>query len=500
MNISQRILEIIDAVLNEEMTADDYKKIVDNIVPEELFKVGRVDYSRVIDWAMRVLKKNNRIIWFLRWYALRIIYTTLNRRNPKDGYEKMKTVLGGIAAKSGMDVDELFITSKVTDFGELISKLEHFFNEHTVAAVPKIRNYSFQWQTPEKAVTDLEMLEEEIRIKQGGIDPKVLIRPDQIEKGAEKLIEFPDGWVWWKLNTHSSREESRSGNNCGTCELNNSTLLSLRRPIKIGKEVWWKSELTAELTEDNKIRQLRHGNEKPDAEYHPYIMKLLLVANIDGLERPEYEPKSTFYVDDLSDEDQATLEEESPDLLKEPEEGRSSTYFEYFDSLAEYGEILDADDWEEAIKEAKKVIKSLSSDILVTYSLVVFETDTDGDSAGDESVGEWVGALQDGPDCIDKIPGKDTHDFVNDDIAYGFKSIRVDICGKEYDVMCSHPQVCRRCGTYIAVINNHSTIRSTSKYSPREPEIKRQIEIEDQSVFKEADEVSRAWVEAQKSS
>lgn len=495
--MSRSILEIVDIILTEEMTAEDYVKVVRNIIPANVVSNTQAShvFSPIVKWAMEHLKKNNRIIWFLRWYALRITYSTFRRRNAYDTYDKMIPLFGGLAAKAGMDLDKFIEVAEGMNLDELLPRLEHFFNEHTIAAVPKIRNYSFQWQTPDQVLSDLEKLEEEVRVKQGGIDPKVLIRPDQFEKNAEKLVEFPDGWAWFKLHTHTSKEESRSGNNCGTCELGESTLLSLRRPIKIGKETWWKSELTAELTADNKIRQLRHGNEKPDDEYHPYIMKLLLMGDIDGFELPEYQPKDTFYVEDLSDNDKATLEAESPDLLKDPEEGRSRISFEMWDPIAEDNEYLGANDWEEAIKEARGILKGLSSDILVTYSVVVSERDNDGETYGDEFIGEWVGSIQDVPDCIDKIPGKDTHDFVNDDIAYGFESIRVDICGRGYEVECKHPQVCRRCGTYVAMVDKYSKIRNTSRYASDEREIKRQIEIEDQPVFKEADETSEAWVE-----
>lgn len=498
MNISEKIISIVESVLDEEMTLDDYIKVVENILPKEAAKSQKRFYETVVKWAMRVLKKNNRIIWFLRWYAFRLSYKFLEDK--KFTYDKLKDIVRSFSDKSGIEIDKVMDSILAFDVDEILGKLEHFFDENTVNLITKIRNYSFQYQTPEQVLSDFSRFEDEYRSKtSGGLDPKVLIRPDQFEKGAKKILEFPDGYAWWDLNTNTSREESRSGNNCGTCEFADSTLLSLRRPIKIGGETWWKSELTAELTDRNTIRQLRHGNNKPENIYHPYIMKLLLNQglsvsrrSIDGFEHPDYLPTDTFSVGDLSGSEFRELEDNNSDLVSEPA-NVNKTYFQLFDSISDDTKYLDATSWPSAIEEAKEIIKGYKSDIFILYTMYLQETDRDGDDYGGDTISEKVGDLQKEPPCTEPnhnwVENKEVTDKVSENIP-------INIVGIELHIQTSDPEVCSNCGRYRSMVNEDSIISPAKGNWPDNEEIKRTIDSYWQLVYTEADVISKEWIES----
>ena len=502
MSLSNKILNIIESILNEEMTKEDYKKVLFNLLP--LAKEGDVskefvDYT--LEWSMNILKKNNRIQWYLRWYALslalNIHHHELSSERKKKWGDLAYTLIGKYANKTGMSNGQ--VESAVTSIPstELRARFEHYFDPNIVGVIQKIKDYSFQWQTPEQVLNDFHRFEDEYRAKTaGGIDPKVLIRPDQMEEEATNILEFPDGWVWWDLNTYKSKEESRSGNNCGTCEFQDSTLLSLRRPIKIGGEIWWKSELTAEFTDGGYIRQLRHGNDKPDNLYHPYIMKLLMEYDgINGFEVPDYQPHDTFSVDDLTEEEQEALEAKNSDLVSEPQE-RSRTYFSAWDNLTGDSEYLDANTGEEAVEETKRLIKGLSSDIYVYYTMGLEERDQDGNEYGSDAITEGIGEFQPSPECVEEKHNWVENTDVTDKVS---ENIPLEIAGEEFHIQSFYPEVCSHCGKYKAVVKEDSYIHKV-KYHITSDEIKRTIEIPYQEVYTESDVISQEWIEYLKQS
>lgn len=495
MNLAQRILSIVESVFNEEMTQDDYAKIVKNIAPG----YDEPAIANTINWAMRVLKKNNRIVWFLRWFALKLMYLHSARENNtshKDAIaDGMEPVLSKFSAKAGIDRFALADLLSELYMNTLKTELEHYFDPNILEMIPKIQGYSFQWQTPQQSLDDFKKFEDEFKLKHsGGYDVKVLIRPDQFEPKAEKIIEFPDGLVWLNLNTHTSKEESRSGNNCGTCELGDSTLLSLRRPIRIGKDTYWKSELTSELTSGGKIRQLRHGNEKPDDEYHPYIMKLLLEYDeIVGFELPNYLPERTFKVDDLTEEEMKALGRHNQKLLEEPE-STTHTDFEIYDELNEgSGDWLGVDNWRDARIAAKEYIQGLSFDVRTRYRVTLQElevSENDIEAVDSERVYADAGEDPEEPECV-----QDQHEWVSNEISDTFDEVEVTIGDNWFFVSCDAQEVCRHCGTYRAEIDEKSSIVASGRGYHDSGSIERQIDLFSQIVYKDADRESEQWVE-----
>jgi len=400
-----------------------------------------------------------------------------------------------IAKKAGKTFEQILIEVDNTSIATLQGELDHYYNEYILNNIPLIRRYSFNTQTPSDVIGEFHQLEDAYKLKHEdeGIDPKKLITPDQMkEDDAKKIMEFPDGWVWWILPINYSEAEARSGDNCGTCEMEDSELLSLRRPIKVGEETWWKSELTAELTDEGMIRQLRHGNDKPDAKYNPYIMKLLVeYESINGFELPDYKPNDTFFVKDLPYEDQKELEEVNSNLVVEPGV-TTRTNFEVYDELVSESDVLDVDTWSEAVEEVRNYWLNIESDILVRYNVLLNEVTWQGDDAdyGDsEVVSEVIGKEQDEPLCKD---GK-THEWVKNELSNNLTEVDVNIGGEEVYITCYDADICKNCGIWRAGVNEDSKMyKDYGNHRYEVPE--RIIYIYEQVVYQESTVAIEEWV------
>lgn len=143
------------------------------------------------------------------------------------------------------------------------------------------------------------------------------------------ILDFrqPDGtgFYWADLNTNRSDEECNRMGHCGTTRYGNN-ILSLRKFVPIGKGFTLnKSVLTAAITSDGKIAQLKGPkNSNPDQAYHKYIIPLLNLkkSNEDGEEssvitgfRPEYYSDADFSLSDLSDEEYSELITTNPSII-----------------------------------------------------------------------------------------------------------------------------------------------------------------------------------------
>jgi hypothetical protein len=143
------------------------------------------------------------------------------------------------------------------------------------------------------------------------------------------ILDFRDsdgnGYYWVNLETSRCDEESDRMGHCGTTAYRN-TLYSLRRVVPMGRGYTMnKSILTAAVTPDGKIAQLKGAkNSKPQQEYHQYIVPLLNIEaeNRDGSISPvisgfssEYDSASDFKLGDLSREQISELIVTNPRLF-----------------------------------------------------------------------------------------------------------------------------------------------------------------------------------------
>jgi hypothetical protein len=144
---------------------------------------------------------------------------------------------------------------------------------------------------------------------------------------ANKVIkDFRDkdgiGFYWVDLETNASDEECQRMGHCG--RTSQETIFSLRETKKIPgtKYTINQSHLTAAISKDGRIFQLKGPkNSKPQEKYYKYIIELFFIKDddneylINGF-GSEYASSKDFKLSDLSTNDLSYLYELRPDLFE----------------------------------------------------------------------------------------------------------------------------------------------------------------------------------------
>jgi|GEM_PF-6145128 len=146
---------------------------------------------------------------------------------------------------------------------------------------------------------------------------KALSNPQLIvpDKKTTKLMDVGDGYAWFNLNTYKCDKESKAMGHCGTAAKENQKLLSLRRVIKAGGKEYHEPAVTASLSPDGSLGQMKgRANLIPQQKYHKYVSELFARTKITPPKGDEYLPGNNFNLDDLSHEEHDALLAKRPEL------------------------------------------------------------------------------------------------------------------------------------------------------------------------------------------
>jgi predicted GIY-YIG superfamily endonuclease len=275
------------------------------------------DVDREIQWAKTVLKKADRIIWYLRWWRLKQEELFVGLLDPKvKNLEQSKKVvnlfkkdIAAYNAKSKVKITEQDI--EALDPRELKPQLEHFFSLED----PAIQGIQFGFETPTAVVAELTNLEEEIRVK---LESQTRIVPEPTKEGDKVFIKFGNGWAWWALSRGYCSEEAKAMGHCGNQgQVTGDQIISLREPRQKRGQTYWEPHLTFIFDKTTGLlgEMKGRGNEKPAARYHPYIITLLKDERIKGIRGGGYEPSHNFNMNDLPEDVRTGLEDEKPALM-----------------------------------------------------------------------------------------------------------------------------------------------------------------------------------------
>ena len=287
-----------------------------------------------ITWAKQHLKKQDRIIWFLRIYRL-FLFIKLNGgirqfetgRGPAMGRgnkpapmpegegmpegvpgegRKPKNVLENLYKQYSKGVEA--VPQNDDQMYDLKEQLEHYYGIPVSEIQDKVLGYeNYQTLMREFAAFEKEWKEQASH----------LVKP----KPEDKIfMQFPDGWAWWHLPRPCCDEESRAMGHCGNSPMRGRSgvsILSLRKPVPSGKEgTLWFPHLTFILhgEGDSGILGEMKGrnNDKPVARYHPYIISLLKDRRILGIKGGGYLPEHNFALADLTSEQRRDIAKTNP--------------------------------------------------------------------------------------------------------------------------------------------------------------------------------------------
>jgi hypothetical protein len=334
-----RLLQFLTTVNLFEAAKDRYEQMFTNILPMyknfELEAVYENTVISEIDWAMRVLKKQDKIIWYLRMVKvamleefegiikeklqdlLRVSHTEEEKAEAMQGewavayktamqaYQKARDQLAKKMGISGEDARRS--ASGATETHGFKNRMRHFMS----LELPAIDDYVFSNQTPRQIIQDWTPIEDAWKAK------RVATIPIDRE-GVDTLIEYPDGSEWVNLNTAYCQAEGDAMGHCGNggSQSDDDTVLSYRTIEEVDGEKLWKPRLTFILNRKNGLLGETKGraNQPPAEKYHNVIVDLLKHDFIKGIRGGGYMPENNFKLGDLPEETQDELIELKPGL------------------------------------------------------------------------------------------------------------------------------------------------------------------------------------------
>jgi hypothetical protein len=283
------------------VTAANYEEMFKGLLGPESGWVKEI--KNEIAWAKRVLKKSDRVIWYLRWYRLSVLKTEDPSDGSSDVYAKE---LAAYQAKAG--TTNFYVPDATPgETRHTHQTLEHYFS----LQVPGIQDYHPGYKSLLEVTSDLEELETEFQERGSKYLPE--------HDGDQIIIKMPNGWAWWKLSRGYCPEEAKAMGHCGNGGSGNSdneTILSYREPVKHDGKALWEPHLTFILDEHGYLGEMKgKKNNKPEPKYHAAIEALLKSDYVEGIKGGGYKPENNFSMLDLPEKEMKALGTEKPTLL-----------------------------------------------------------------------------------------------------------------------------------------------------------------------------------------
>jgi hypothetical protein len=283
------------------------------------------DFDFYLEWAKKVLKRRDRIVWFMRLVRIHCAQEFLNNENKPD-----KRYPADLTPQESGQAEDSAIFSKWDRFvvqerarygfvptapaASHLKTLQQALEHYMSLPISAIQEIVFQWQSPTALLGNLEKVEKDWQESRSHLlKPHPRDEGNDRDSGDEIVIDFKNGWAWWKLGRSYCPEEAKAMGHCGNeaagPDRPDDRILSLRRKVIISRETWWEPHLTFIWDDDGMLGEMKgRNNDKPAARYHPYIVALLerkdLIAGIKG---GGYLPAHNFSLNDLPKEQRDRL-------------------------------------------------------------------------------------------------------------------------------------------------------------------------------------------------
>lgn len=294
------------SVLNLFENRQQYTQMLQPLVT---LGIANQDYlNDIINLYRKTLKRNDRIVWALKWYRITYLHFDLDRYydNAPEKYEKMAATYKKWTAIDAENKSAL--EAECNDFSRIFSSvavLEHI--RSLIENIPEIDNMVWDTRTPPiDMMNNITHIEREWKSEQTR-----LVTPEPDDKIVLSYDNGKYGWVL--LDRAYCRSEGDAMGHCGNTASAKpgDRILSFRTISPVNH----KPHLTFILDEDGYLGEMKgRGNEKPAAKYHPYIIDLLKQDFIEGIKGGGYAPDRNFSINDLSDDVSTELLDLKPEL------------------------------------------------------------------------------------------------------------------------------------------------------------------------------------------
>lgn len=263
-----------------------------------------------IKWSKQFLKRNDRIVWYLRFVKANL-YASITGFDSKDRHEFVMSLpfMKKWVANNPEGFQDNLLSHEYFN-GREINTIKSTLGHALSMEIREIQNLMFQWQSPWQLRGELNRIENEWR-------ETLKSRID--DDGQSKIVmDFKDGFMWVDLDKGVCRREGDAMGHCGNAgnPQSGETILSLRKRDTIEGKTYWTPFLTFILDSKGYLGEMKgRGNQKPADRYHKYIVPLLKSDLVKGMKGGGYLPENNFALSDLPDAEFRALAEEKPTLL-----------------------------------------------------------------------------------------------------------------------------------------------------------------------------------------
>jgi len=272
------------------------------LTPEGIQRKGLIDgIEREISWARRVLEREDRIIWYLRYIQIGMMYALA----ADEGGLLTPELIAPIQAAADKKAKQLAMKSNASPdiiaqaAGNLVrggvfkEEMVHYMSMPVAA----IQNHVFQYELPQHLLNQFKAAGEEWADDQD--------RVTDLDEDAEIVIDFGNGVAWWNLLKPYCSIEGECMGHCGNSPRANTddTILSLRKEFPTPEGMKYSCMATFILTSDGMLTEMKgRGNQKPAPRYHKYIVPLLRHDIVNGIIGGGYMPEENFSLGHLEEE------------------------------------------------------------------------------------------------------------------------------------------------------------------------------------------------------
>lgn len=286
------------------LSSEDFSDNSDS--PTNSSSSRRVRFLDEIEWAMRYLKKDDRIVWYLS-----LIQRMCMKKLRDQPISKTRKMRRRIERKLHGFADE-----RINRDFEFFNKddWEHYHDLQCVSQSHTMNDYQFFRTLENKAIPkSTEQINEDFL----QIEKKILSGTEErFCSDGEKFIECGKGWVWFKVKEGFSRQESLAMRHCGNGDGGfGEVLYSLREQVNRNDSVFWKPHLTFIVKNGFLGESKGFANQKPAEKYHPYIAIFLLESGVRGIHGGGYLPQNNFKFLDFEHSLQSKILSRYPDFI-----------------------------------------------------------------------------------------------------------------------------------------------------------------------------------------
>lgn len=270
----------------------------------------RETIRREILSARQILKRKDRIIWYLRLLRNWLL---------RDYLEYYPDALDAPAVRKYL-VNPAGNSS--TYEGSILNSLEHYLS----LPIPEIQNYRFDRQTCAQVLDEFHNCEYQWKLTtaQDGFE----------DHDVDVLIDFHNGYKWVNTGRAACSKEGQSMGHCGNSPRANTNdqILSLRHFTQKNGKTFQTPCLTFIMRDDHALTEMKgRFNNKPAAKYHQMIVALLKDPYIHEIVGGGYLAENNFSLDDLTEAQRKEVTDANPRLLPAKE---------YYEKLHKIDDIL----------------------------------------------------------------------------------------------------------------------------------------------------------------